>query len=230
MEALKANSGRIEKVCVQRGQKNSRVQEIVDLSRANHIPVTFEPKEWLDRKSAGQRHQGILCYVSEMPTFSPEDILKQAASPGLLVILDGIEDPHNVGAILRSAEVAGADGVFLPQHRSAGLGQVAVRASAGAASHIRVARVANTAQLIESIKKSGYWVAGLDAAAGRPIWEADFRVSTALVLGNEGTGLRRLVKEKCDFLVAIPVRGKISSHNVSVAAGIALYEVLRQRR
>jgi 23S rRNA (guanosine2251-2'-O)-methyltransferase len=229
-EALKAGSGRIERVCVQRGQKNPRVQQTIDFCRTHHIPVSFEEKAWLDRKAEGQRHQGILCYVSEMATYSVEEILEQAASPGLLVILDGIEDPHNVGAILRSAEVAGADGVFLPQRRGSGLGATAVRASAGAASHVKVARAANTSQVIEMLKKNGYWVAGLDADSGRPIWEADFTGPTALVLGSEGAGLHRLVKEKCDFLVAIPVRGKISSHNVSVAAGIALYEVLRQRK
>jgi 23S rRNA (guanosine2251-2'-O)-methyltransferase len=228
-EALKASPGRIERVCIQRGQKNPRVQQIVDLCRTHHIPVSFEERAWLDRKAEGQRHQGILCYVAEMATYSAEEILEQAASPGLLVILDGIEDPHNVGAILRSAEVAGADGVFLPQRRCAGLGATAVKASAGAASHVKVARAGNTSQVIKLLKKNGYWVAGLDADSGLPIWEADFTVPAALVLGSEGTGLHRLVKEKCDFLVALPVRGKISSHNVSVAAGIALYEVLRQR-
>jgi 23S rRNA (guanosine2251-2'-O)-methyltransferase len=228
-EALKASPGRIEKVCVQRGQKNPRVQQIIDLSRASHIPVSFEERSWLERKAEGQRHQGVLCYVAEMATLTVEDILAQAASPGLVLVLDGIEDPHNVGAILRSAEVTGADGVFLPQRRSAGLGAVAVRASAGAASHLKVARASNTSQLLELLKKNGYWVVGLDAGSGRPLWECDLRVPTALVLGSEGAGLHRLVKEKCDFLAAIPVRGKVSSHNVSVAAGIALYEVLRQR-
>ncbi len=228
-EAVKADPGRIEKICVQRDQKNPRIQEIIDLCRASHIPVSFEERSWLDRKAEGQRHQGILCHLAESPTCSVEDILDQASSPGLMVVLDGIEDPHNVGAIIRSAEVTGADGVFIPQHRSAGLSATAVRASAGAASHMKVARVPNVSQLIELLKKNGYWVAGLDAGSGRPAWEADFTVPTALVLGNEGSGLHRLIKERCDFLVAIPVRGKVGSHNVSVAAGIALYEVLRQR-
>jgi 23S rRNA (guanosine2251-2'-O)-methyltransferase len=228
-EALKASPGRIERLCIQRGQDNPRIQHIIDISRAHHVPVSFEERSWLDRKAEGNRHQGILCYVAEMAALAVEDLLEQAASPGLVLVLDGIEDPHNLGAILRSAEVSGADGVFLPQRRSAGLGAAVVRASAGAASHIKVARAANISQLLESLKKSGYWLVGLDADSGLPLWEADFKVPTALVLGNEGSGLHRLVREKCDFLVAIPVRGRVSSHNVSVAAGIALYEVLRQR-
>ncbi len=228
-EALKADPGKIEKIYVLRGQRNARVQEIIDLGHARHIPVLFEEKLWLDRKADGARHQGVLCHVAEVPPHSVEDILEHASSPGLLVVLDGIEDPHNVGAILRSSEVAGVDGVFLPHYRSAGLTATAVKASAGAAAHVKVARIGNTSRLIELLKENGYWIAGLDADSGRPLWEADFRAPTALVLGNEGSGLHRLVKEKCDFLVAIPVRGRVGSHNVSVAAGIALYEVLRQR-
>jgi 23S rRNA (guanosine2251-2'-O)-methyltransferase len=226
-EAL--NAGNVEKVCVERGQKNPRIREILDLSRQNKVPVSIEERAWLDRKAGGERHQGVVCYVSEMPTLSVEEVLAQAGSPGLLLVLDGIEDPHNLGAILRSAEVAGADGVFIPQRRSAPLSAAAVKASAGAASHLKVARVINTARLIEQLQEAGYWIVGFDAESGRPMWDLDFTVPTALVLGNEGGGLHRLVREKCDFLATIPMRGKVASYNVSVAAGIALYEVLRQR-
>ena len=121
LECLRAEAGRVERICLQRGQKNPRIQEIIDLGRGHHVPVTFEEKTWLDRKAEGQRHQGVLCYVAEMPTLSVEEITAQAASPGLILVLDGIEDPHNLGAILRSAEVAGADGVVVPHRRSAGL-------------------------------------------------------------------------------------------------------------
>jgi len=227
LEALDA--GRVERVCVERGQKNPRIREIVALSREKNVPVSIEERAWLDRKAAGKRHQGVICYSSEMPVLSVGEILAQAASPGLLLVLDGVEDPHNLGAILRSAEVAGADGVFVPQRRSAPLNAAAVRASAGAASHLKVARCGSAARLIEQLKEAGYWIAGFDADLGRPLWEFDFTVPAALVLGSEGSGLHRLVKEKCDFLASIPVRGKVSSYNVSVAAGIALYEVLRQR-
>jgi 23S rRNA (guanosine2251-2'-O)-methyltransferase len=228
-EAIKAAPGKIERICVERGQKNPRIQEIIELARQSHIRISFEEKSWLDRKAEGARHQGVLCFAAEMTTLDTEEILERAKSPGLLVILDGIEDPHNLGAILRSAEAAGTDGVFLPQHRSAALSAAVVTASAGAASHIKLARVPNIAQLIESLKKRGYWVTGLDADGSASLWEIDLTVPTALILGSEGSGLHRLVKEKCDFVVSLPIRGAVSSYNVSVSAGIALYEALRQR-
>lgn len=228
-EALKAYPGKIERICVERGQKNPRIQAIVDLARQHGVRIAFENRSWMDRKAEGARHQGILCYAAAMDTFDAEDIIEQAKSPGLLVAMDGIEDPHNLGAILRSAEAAGADGIFLPKHRSANLSATVVKASAGAASHIKVARVPNIAQLIETLKKKGYWVAGLDAGADRPIWDADLTVPTTLILGSEGSGLHRLVRERCDFLFSLPILGKVGSYNVSVSAGMALYEVLRQR-
>ena len=228
-EALRAGRGRVEKVSVERGQHNPRVQEIVDESRRLGVPLSFEDRAWMDRKASGGRHQGVLCYVSEADTFEPDDILDAAASPGLLLVLDGVEDPHNLGAILRSAEVSGVDGVFIPERRSAGLSATVVKASAGAASHLRVARVTNLSRLLETLKERGYWIAGLDAGATPRLWEIDLKAPIALVLGSEGSGVHRVVREKCDFLVSLPVRGKVASHNVSVAAGIALYEVVRQR-
>ena len=227
LEAL--NAGDVEKVCVERGQKNHRIREIIDLSRQKNVRVSIEERAWLDRKAGGNRHQGVIGYISEMPMLGVEEVLAQAGSPGLVLVLDGIEDPHNLGAILRSAEVAGADGVFIPRRRGAPLSATAVKASAGAASHLKLARITNTAGLIKQLKEAGYWIVGFDAESGRPMWELDFTVPAALVLGSEGSGLHRLVKEKCDFLASIPMRGKVASYNVSVAAGIALYEVLRQR-
>jgi len=228
-EAIKAYPDRIERICIERGQKNPRVQEIIKEAQQRHVRTSFEEKSWLDRKAEGARHQGILCYAAEVDTLDSEEILEQAGTPGLLVVLDGIEDPHNLGAILRSAEAAGADGVFLPRHRTAGLSATVAKASAGAVSHIKVARVPNIAQLVESVKKRGYWVVGLDAASDLSIWDTDLSGPVVLVVGNEGSGLHRLVREKCDFVVSLPIHGKVSSYNVSVAAGIALYEVLRQR-
>jgi 23S rRNA (guanosine2251-2'-O)-methyltransferase len=228
-EALKAGGPKIERICVERGQRNPRIQQIIDLAREKHVPFSFEEKSWLDRKSEGERHQGVLCYVAEMPTLEIEDLIAQASTPGLIVVLDGIEDPHNLGAILRSAEVAGADGIVLPARRSAGLSATAVKSSAGAATHAKVARAGNIANSLELLKQNGYWIVGLAGESRTPVWQADFKLPTALVLGNEGSGLHRLIKDRCDFLVSIPVRGRINSHNVSVAAGIALYEALRQR-
>jgi len=229
LEALKAYPEKIERICIEKGNRNSRIREVLELARTRRIRVSFEERSWLDRKAAGGRHQGILCQAAEIATYDSEDIFKKAKSPGLCIILDGIEDPHNTGAILRSAEAADVDGVFLPRRRSSSLSPTVVKASAGAAAHVKVVRVANTSAAIDQAKKNGYWVAGLDASAPEPVWKADLTVSTALVLGSEGKGLHKLVKEKCDFLVSLPIQGNVGSYNVSVAAGIALYEVLRQR-
>ena len=229
LEALKAYPGKIERICIERGNKNPRIRELVEQARVAHLRVSFEDRAWLDRKADGERHQGVLCYAAEVSTFDSEDILRDAKSPGLLIVLDGIEDPHNVGAILRSAEAADADGVFFSRHRSSSLSPTVVKASAGAAAHIKMSRVSNIAGLIDRIKEKGYWVAGLDGAADRPVWEADLTVPVTLVLGSEGKGLHKLVRQKCDFLLSLPILGKVDSYNVSVAAGIALYEVLRQR-
>jgi 23S rRNA (guanosine2251-2'-O)-methyltransferase len=228
-EALRSRPEKIERLCVERGQKNPRVREILELARQSQIRISFEERSWMDRKAGGSRHQGVLCYAAEIATCETDEILQQAKSPGLLVVLDGIEDPQNAGAILRSAEAAGADGVFLPRRHSSGLSAAVVKASAGAASHIKLGRVPNVARLLESLKEKGFWAVGLDAASDQRLWEIDLTAPLALVLGREGAGLHRLVKEKCDFVVSLPIHGKVDSYNVSVAAGIALYEVLRQR-
>jgi len=229
LETLRADPARVERVSIRRGRANPRLQSIIDLARHVHVPLSFEDRTWLDRKAGGTRHQGVICHISGATTFSSEEVLRQASSPGLLLILDGVEDPQNLGATLRSAEVAGVNGVFIPQRRSAGLSASAIKASAGAATHMKIARVSNTSETIELVKSNGYWVTGLAGEAGKRLWEIDFLMPTALVIGSEGCGLHRLVSEKCDFLASIPMRGRIASYNVSVAAGIALYEVLRQR-
>jgi 23S rRNA (guanosine2251-2'-O)-methyltransferase len=226
LEALKAYPDKMSG-SVSKGNKNSRIREVVELARSTRVLLSFEERSWLDRKADGARHQGVICYAAEVGTLDIEEILKQAKSPGLLIVLDGIEDPHNVGAILRSAEAAAADGVFLPRHRSSSLSPAVVNASAGAAAS-NCPR-SQYCKLIDLLKKRGFWVAGLDASSSQPVWEADLAVPLALVLGSEGGGLHRLVKEKCDFLLSLPIRGNVGSYNVSVAAGIALYEVLRQR-
>ena len=229
LEALKADPGRIERICVEKGNRNPRIRDVVELARSSRVRVSFEERSWLDRKAADVRHQGVLCYAAEISTFDVEEILGQAKAPGLLIVLDGIEDPQNVGAILRSAEAADVDGVFIPRHHSSSLSPAVVKASAGAAMHVKLSRVSNIANLIEALKKRNFWIAGLDPSSTQSIWEVDLELPLALVLGSEGKGLHRLVKEKCDYLVSLPIRGNVGSYNVSVAAGIALYEALRQR-
>ena len=229
LEALKASAGRIERVCVDRRQQNPRLQEIIELCRRGNVALSFEEKSWLDRRAGGQRHQGALCYVAETATTDVAGVLEAASPPGLLLVLDGIEDPRNLGAIIRSAEVAGAGGVILPRWRSAGISPAVIRASAGAAAHIRIARAPNLSVAVDKLKQAGYWIVGLDPQGDRPIWEVDLTGSIALVLGGEGSGMRRLVRESCDFLALIPMGGKVGSFNAAVSAGIALYECRRQR-
>ena len=186
-------------------------------------------RETLDRMAGGVPHQGIIAVVSEKPVLSLESLLETARDPALVVVLDGVEDPRNLGAILRTAEAAGADGVLLPERHSAGLSETVGRASAGALEHVQVARVGNLVQALEALKARGVWVVGFDAA-GTERWDAvDLGRPVALVLGGEGRGIRRLVREHCDHLVSLPLFGHVGSLNVSVAAGIALYEVVRQR-
>jgi 23S rRNA (guanosine2251-2'-O)-methyltransferase len=180
--------------------------------------------------AGGVPHQGVIAVVSEKPVLTLESLLETAHEPALLVVLDGVEDPRNLGAVLRTAEAAGACGVLLPERHSAGLSETVGRASAGALEHVPVARVGNLVQAIEALKARGIWVVGFDAA-GRERWDAvDLTRPVALVLGGEGRGIRRLVREHCDHLASIPQFGHVGSLNVSVAAGIALYEAVRQRR
>jgi len=230
LEALAAGTRHFDRLLVAKGLRSRRLSEAI--RRATHlgIPLRFEMRETLDRMAGGIAHQGIIAVVSEKPVLSLENLLETAPAPALLVVLDGVEDPRNLGAILRTAEAAGAAGVVLPERHSAGLSETVARASAGALEHVPVARVGNLVQALEELKSRGVWVVGLDAA-GHERWDAvDLNRPVALVLGGEGRGLRRLVREHCDHLVSIPHFGHVTSLNVSVAAGIALYEAVRQRR
>lgn len=230
MEALAASTRHFDRLLIVKGLRSKRLSEAIRRATKLSIPLRFEMRETLDRMAGGVAHQGVIAIVSEKPVLSLESLLDSARDPALVVVLDGVEDPRNLGAILRTAEAAGADGVMLPERHSAGLSETVARASAGAIEHVRVARVGNLVQALEALKARGVWVVGFDAA-GRERWDAvDFTRPVALVLGGEGRGIRRLVREHCDHLVSIPHFGHISSLNVSVAAGIALYEAVRQRR
>lgn len=226
-EALRA--GTVERLVVRQETDNRRLAELVGLARAAGVDVRFERPERLDALCEGKPHQGVAAFAAPAPLADAEELLGRAGGDALFLLLDGIEDPQNLGAILRSADGAGVDGVFLPKRRSAPLSDAAWKASAGAAQHVPVARVPNLAQLMDRLKERGVWITGTDTDAPRAWHEADFTGPVALVFGREGEGLHRLVREKCDFLVKLPMRGSVASLNVSVSAGILLYEVLRQR-
>jgi 23S rRNA (guanosine2251-2'-O)-methyltransferase len=190
-------------------------------------------KRKLDQLAPGVRHQGIVALAAERAYADLEDLFaaaKASGEPPLFVLLDEIEDPHNLGSILRTVDCAGAHGVIVPKRRSAGLTATVSKTSAGASEHVPVARVANLAQTIDELKERGVWVAGADASAERDVYDADLKLPLALVIGNEGKGLGRLVRERCDFLVKLPMYGRINSLNASVAAALLMYEAVRQRR
>jgi 23S rRNA (guanosine2251-2'-O)-methyltransferase len=229
IEALSAGTRHFDRLLVVKGLRSRRLSDAIRRATRLGIPLRFEMRETLDRMAGAVPHQGLIAIVSAKPVLSLEHLLESARDPALLVALDGVEDPRNLGAILRSAEAAGADGALLPERHSAGLSETVGRSSAGALEHVQVARVGNLVQALETLKARGVWVVGFDAA-GRERWDAvDLTRPVCLVLGGEGRGIRRLVREHCDHLVSIPHFGHVNSLNVSVAAGIALYEAVRQR-
>jgi 23S rRNA (guanosine2251-2'-O)-methyltransferase len=229
LEALNAGTRHFDRLLVVKGLRNQRVSEAMARASQMGVPLRFEARETLDRMAGGIPHQGVIAVVSPKPVMPLEDLLSEARDPALVMILDGVEDPRNLGAILRSAEAAGADGVLLPDRHNAGLSDAVARASAGALEYVKVARIGNVAQAIEALKARGFWIVGLDAE-GRERWDAvDYKRPVALVMGGEGKGIRRLVKERCDHIVSLPLFGHVASLNVSVAAGVALYEIVRQR-
>ena len=228
-EALQ--SGRaLERILVARGRKGDRIEEIVRLARERGIPVRFEDRAQLDRLAGREEHQGVVALAAAKRAAALEEIIATAGTKSLLVLLDGIEDPRNLGAIARSALAAGAAGVVIAERRAAGLTDAASRASAGALEHLPVARVVNLARAMEELKEAGWWLVGLDEHAEKSHTEQDLTGKIAFVLGGEGKGLHDLIKKRCDFLVSIPTTGPVRSLNVSVAAGIVLFEAVRQRR
>jgi 23S rRNA (guanosine2251-2'-O)-methyltransferase len=227
LEALRA--GRVKELRVaDRG--GDRLRELLSLAREQHVAVNRLPPDVLTRQAKGGVHQGVIADVTEIENYSVEELVRGAAAAPLIVVLDGIEDPHNLGAILRTADAAGVDGVVMQTRRSAALGGAAAKASAGAVSHVKIAEVVNIARAIEELKDAGVWSVGLAGEADASYDAIDFTVPSAIVLGAEGTGLRRLVRERCDFLASIPMLGHVGSLNVSVAAGVTLFEAVRQRR
>ncbi|HSP89593.1 MAG TPA: 23S rRNA (guanosine(2251)-2'-O)-methyltransferase RlmB [Vicinamibacterales bacterium] len=227
LEALKA--GRVREVRVD-GAARERVRDIRALAEANRVPVRVVSAQDLDRSARGGVHQGVAADLADAPDYSVQELVSSAQGPPLIVVLDGIEDPHNLGAILRTVDASGGDGVIRQTRHAARLDGAAAKASAGAVSHVRIANVVNIARAIGELKDAGVWTIGLAADAPEPYDAIDFTQPSALVLGAEGEGLRRLVRESCDRLASIPMRGHVSSVNVSVAAAIVLFEAVRQRR
>lgn len=226
MEAIRA--GRVREVRVSE-RAGGRAAEVVAAASKAGIALRRVQAHELDRAARGGVHQGVLAEVEDARDYSVQDLVLGAAAAPLLVVLDGIEDPHNVGAILRTVDASGADGVIRQSRHAAPLGGAAAKAAAGAVSHVRIAEVVNVARAIEELKEAGVWTVGLAGDSPKRYDQLDLTVPTAFVLGAEGTGLRRLVRERCDWLVSIPMSGHVQSLNVSVAAGIALFEAVRQR-
>ena len=230
LEALRSNSRRVEKIVVADGARQHRLNEIFDLAREHRIVVETVPRERLERLvEAGVNHQGVVAIAAAADYVDSDEILDAANDPALFVILDGVEDPRNLGAILRTVECAGADGVFIPERRAVGLTETVAKSSAGAIEHVKVAKVTNLNRFIEDLKARNIWVVGTSGDATMNYTDWDWTAPSALVLGAEGSGLHRLVAENCDALVKIPMYGKIDSLNVSVAAGVILFEAKRQR-
>jgi len=226
-EALRA--GRVKELRVG-GKGSERVRELVALATDRGVAVRHVPPDVLARQARGGVHQGIVADVEDRVEYSVADLVRDARDTPLIVVLDGIEDPHNLGAILRTVDAAGVDGVVIQTRRAAALGGAAAKASAGAVAHVRIAEVVNIARAVEELKEAGIWTVGL-AGDGPSRYDAvDYTPPIAVVLGAEGSGLRRLVRERCDFVAAIPMQGHVGSLNVSVAAGIVLFEAVRQRR
>ena len=227
IEALR--TGRVRRVRVA-ARADKRIDELVSLAREKGVRVERSDAPGLDRDARGGLHQGVVAELEPQREYSVEELVAAAPGPALIVVLDGIEDPHNIGAILRSVDAAGAHGVVRQARHAAPLGGVAMKASAGAAAAVRVATVVNIARAIEELKDAGVWTVGLAGDAPERYDAVDLTVPTAIVLGAEGAGLRRLVRERCDRLIAIPMMGAVGSLNVSVAAGVTLFEAVRQRR
>ncbi len=230
LEALRANTRRVDKVLIADGSREARLSEIIEHCRTRSIAWNRVPSEQFAKHLAsGVNHQGVIAFTAAADYVSTDEILDNAADPPLIVLLDGVEDPRNLGAILRVAECADIDGVVIPERRAVGLTDTVAKSSAGAIEYVKVAKTTNLNRFIEELKERNIWVVGTSADAEMDYTAWDWTRPTALVLGGEGTGLHRLVAENCDVLVKIPMYGKIDSLNVSVAAGVILFEAKRQR-
>jgi 23S rRNA (guanosine2251-2'-O)-methyltransferase len=227
IEALRA--GRVKQLWVA-DRRDDRMRELLAFAATQGVGPQVVSMEVLARRASGGVHQGVVADIDDAGDYAVEDLVRGAPGIPLVVVLDGIEDPHNLGAILRTADAAGASGVVVQTRRSAARSGAAIKASAGAAAHVKVAEVVNIARALDELKSLGVWTVGLAGDAPDAYDAIDFTAPSAVVLGAEGAGLRRLVRERCDFLASIPMSGRVGSLNVSVAAGVVLFEAVRQRR
>ena len=231
IEALRAGRA-IDKIYIAKGEVDKTLGHIASKARAAGVVVVEADRRKIDGMSVTHAHQGVVALAAVREYASIADLLARAAEAGeppFLIACDEISDPHNLGAILRTAECVGAHGVLIPKRRSAGLTATVDKASAGAAEHVPVARVANMASALRELKEAGLWIYGTAADGESPLWETDFSGAVCLVIGSEGEGMSRVVAEQCDFRVSIPMRGKVSSLNASTSAAVVMYEVLRHR-
>jgi 23S rRNA (guanosine2251-2'-O)-methyltransferase len=231
-EALKSSHSQIEKILIGTQTPHPPLQSILDIANKMKIPVTFTDKTFLERMTKGGVHQNVVGLIKETPYVDVGSILshwKKEGAKALFLILDGIQDPQNFGALIRTALGCGAHGIIIPKDRATGITPVVVKASAGAAAHLPIARVVNIAATIDALKEEGIWVYGASVEAKDLIYQLDLAIDLALVIGAEGKGIRPLVKRKCDRLFSIPMKGPVSSFNASVSGGMILYEVIRQR-
>ena len=231
-EALEAGST-FDRILIAKGRQDARVEQILQLARERGVSVRFEDRGQLDRVANTRDHQGVVAIAAARAATTLEDILERAnqskGQVGLIVLLDGVEDPHNLGAVIRTVLAAGAHGVIIPERRAAGLTDTVARASAGALAHLPVAKVTNLARSMEDLKEAGYWLVGLDEAGQKSYTEVDYTSPTGIVMGSEGKGLHELTRKRCDFVVSLPTTGPVKSLNVSVATGVVLFEAIRQR-
>ncbi len=238
LEALRARRRPIKKILIASGANPSRLKELTEAAKRAGVSIETRDRRELDELTRNANHQGVVALAANPDNrqkrnagyVETDEILEALGERPLLVLLDGIEDPHNLGAILRSCEGAGVDGVFIPEHRAAGLTETVAKTSAGAVEYVRIARVTNLVRLIEALKERNVWVVGVEGGTETSYTDFDFNVPLALVMGSEGKGIRRLVRENCDAIVSIPMHGQLNSLNVSVATGIVLFEILRQRK
>jgi 23S rRNA (guanosine2251-2'-O)-methyltransferase len=232
-EAVRSGSRRLDCVLLARDRSDARLENLAEACRAAGVRVSLESRDHLTRIGRTDAHQGAVALVRDRAVLTIEDLLTPKTSPQqhrFFLALDGIEDPHNLGALLRTADGAGVDGVILPERRSAPVSATVAKTSAGASEYVRIARVTNLVRALEQMKKSNIWVIGLDERGSPDYADFDFRTDCVLVLGREGAGLHELVKKTCDHLLRIPMAGRVSSLNVSVAGAVVMYEAMRQRR